>query len=45
MRLPFESEGARELNRAIFETLYHAALTASAELATEEGTYASYAGK
>jgi Ribonucleotide reductase, barrel domain len=44
MRLPFESEGARTLNREIFETMYHAALSASVDLAQEEGTYDSYAG-
>ena len=40
--LPFESEGARVLNREIFETLYFAALTASSALAQEEGAYSSY---
>ena len=29
LRLPFESEGARELNRDIFETLYYGAVEAS----------------
>eukprot|EP00967_Tisochrysis_lutea_P041546 scaffold49917_cov41-Tisochrysis_lutea.AAC.2 len=32
-RLPFDSEGARALNRDIFETIYFAALDASCELA------------
>lgn len=44
LRLPFDSEGARELNRKIFETMYHAALETSAELAAEHGAYSSYAG-
>lgn len=44
LRLPFDSEGARRLNRDIFETLYFAALTASKDLAQAEGPYASYAG-
>jgi ribonucleoside-diphosphate reductase alpha chain len=33
LRLPFESAGARALNREIFETIYFAALTASCDLA------------
>ena len=44
LRLPFDSEAARQLNTQIFETIYHAALTASCELATELGPYASYEG-
>lgn len=44
MRLPFESIDAARLNKDIFETLYHAALSASCELAEELGAYASYAG-
>lgn len=42
--LPFDSAEARELNQHIFETIYHAALTASADLAQEKGVYNSYAG-
>ncbi|VEU21298.1 DEKNAAC102770 [Brettanomyces naardenensis] len=44
MRLPFDSPEARQLNIQIFETIYHAALEASSELAEEEGTYESYEG-
>ena len=44
LRLPFESEGARLLNKQIFETIYHAALEASMEAAIEEGPYETYAG-
>eukprot|EP00834_Sanchytrium_tribonematis_P005632 NODE_354_length_8925_cov_1.106050.p1 type:complete len:711 gc:universal NODE_354_length_8925_cov_1.106050:5177-7309(+) len=44
LRYPFDSEQSRELNRKIFETIYHAALTASVELAKEEGTYSTYEG-
>ena len=36
--LPFDSYEARRLNEAIFETLYHAALEASADLASSEGS-------
>lgn len=44
MRLPFESEGARKLNRDIFETIYFAAMSASSDLAKTDGPYASFAG-
>jgi len=44
MRMPFESDEARQLNVEIFETIYFAALEASAELAAVEGPYASYEG-
>ncbi len=44
LRLPFESEFAKILNRNIFETIYFAAMTASKDLAIEEGTYKSYEG-
>ena len=44
LRLPFESEEAAKLNRDIFETMYHGALTASVKLAEKEGKYASYEG-
>jgi ribonucleoside-diphosphate reductase subunit M1 len=44
LRMPFESPEARELNKQIFETIYHAALTASCELAKEQGPYSTYEG-
>jgi ribonucleoside-diphosphate reductase alpha chain len=44
LRLPFTSDGAKQLNQEIFETLYYAALTASVELAKEEGPYSSFEG-
>ena len=44
LRLPFESPEARHLNKQIFETIYHGALTASCQLAKELGTYESYPG-
>jgi len=44
LRMPFESPEARELNKQIFETIYHAALTASMEIAKEQGTYETYEG-
>jgi ribonucleoside-diphosphate reductase alpha chain len=52
LRLPFESEGARKLNKEIFETIYFAAMTASKDLAKAastgeakwNGAYSSFAG-
>lgn len=44
LRLPFTSEEAKKLNQEIFETLYFAAVTASMELAQEEGPYSTYKG-
>lgn len=44
LRLPFESEMARLLNRNIFETLYFAAMTASKDLAKEQGAYETFKG-
>jgi ribonucleoside-diphosphate reductase subunit M1 len=43
MGLPFSSDEAKELNEAIFETIYHASLEASAELAEKEGAYETFA--
>ncbi|RCN51250.1 ribonucleoside-diphosphate reductase, alpha subunit [Ancylostoma caninum] len=44
MRYPFTSPEARDLNRRIFEVMYHGALEASCELAEELGTYETYEG-
>jgi ribonucleoside-diphosphate reductase alpha chain len=44
MRHPFESVEAKVLNREIFETIYYGALTASKDLAKEEGPYETYPG-
>ncbi|MFK8298819.1 ribonucleoside-diphosphate reductase subunit alpha [Capnocytophaga cynodegmi] len=44
LRLPFESEAARKLNKDIFETIYFASMEASMELAKEQGAYSSFAG-
>ena len=44
LRLPFTSDEAKELNQEIFETLYYAAVTASMELAKEEGPYSTFKG-
>ena len=42
--LPFDCEDSRTLNAHIFETMYHAALEASSELAEVDGTYESFEG-
>ncbi len=44
LRLPFESDLAKMLNKNIFETIYFAAMTASKDLAKEHGPYQSYEG-
>jgi ribonucleoside-diphosphate reductase subunit M1 len=44
MRYPFESNEAQHLNKQIFETIYHGALTASCDLASVEGPYQTYEG-
>ncbi|SCU79986.1 LAFA_0B06854g1_1 [Lachancea sp. 'fantastica'] len=44
LRIPFDSQKAKELNIQIFETIYHAALEASHELALKEGSYQSFEG-
>ena len=44
LRQAFESVEAKQLNKDIFETIYYAALTASKDLAIENGPYESYKG-
>jgi len=44
MKLPFESEAAKQLNEDIFETIYFAACEASCELAETCGPYETYEG-
>jgi ribonucleoside-diphosphate reductase alpha chain len=44
LRLPFESDFAKMLNKNIFETIYFAAMTASKDLAIEQGPYETFAG-
>ncbi len=43
-RIAFESDEAREINARIFETMYHAALEASCELAETDGSYETFEG-
>lgn len=42
MRLPFESEEAKKLNKEIFETIYYGCLQGSIELAKKDGAYSSF---
>uniref|UniRef100_A0AC34FBF3 Ribonucleoside-diphosphate reductase n=1 Tax=Panagrolaimus sp. ES5 TaxID=591445 RepID=A0AC34FBF3_9BILA len=42
-RLPFTSDAAKKMNKLIFETIYHAALEASCELAEKYGSYSTFA--
>ncbi|WP_127126082.1 ribonucleoside-diphosphate reductase subunit alpha [Pseudoflavitalea rhizosphaerae] len=44
LRMPFESDEAKQLNKDIFETIYFAAMTASKDLAKVEGAYETFAG-
>ncbi len=44
LRLPFENELAKILNKEIFETIYFAAMTASKDLAIIHGSYTSFKG-
>lgn len=44
LRMPFESEEARQLNKDIFETIYYASMETSMELAIEEGPYETWKG-
>jgi len=44
LRLPFDSDLAKLLNKNIFETIYFAAMTASKDLAIKEGPYSTFQG-
>lgn len=44
MRMPFDSPEAAQLNKDIFETIYHAALTESMEIAKKDGAYKTFKG-
>mgnify|MGYP001245311156 FL=1 len=43
-RVAFDSDEAKEINSRIFETMYHAALEASCELAQVDGPYETFEG-
>jgi ribonucleoside-diphosphate reductase alpha subunit len=44
MNYTFSCEQAKELNRRIFETIYHGALEQSCEIAIKEGAYSTFQG-
>ena len=44
LNIAFESPEAKEINRNLFETMYHAAMQTSVQLAREEGPYPSFEG-
>jgi ribonucleoside-diphosphate reductase alpha chain len=44
MNIPFASDAAKQLNKDIFETIYHGALTESCSLAKTEGAYETFRG-
>ncbi|UOE48408.1 ribonucleoside-diphosphate reductase subunit alpha [Mucilaginibacter sp. SMC90] len=44
LRMPFESEEAKQLNIEIFETIYFAAMTASKDMAIADGPYETFKG-
>lgn len=44
MKMPFESQEAKQLNKEIFETIYFACLEGSMEEARVEGTYDTFQG-
>lgn len=44
MGLPFHSDEAKLVNKRVFETIYHAALEKSCELAQRDGPYETFAG-
>jgi ribonucleoside-diphosphate reductase alpha chain len=44
MRMPFDSAEAKQMNKDIFETIYHAAVTESNAIAQVEGAYSTFEG-
>jgi ribonucleoside-diphosphate reductase alpha chain len=44
MKMNFDSQEARDLNKEIFENLYFASLESSNQLAKEKGSYSSFSG-
>ncbi len=44
LRMPFDSDEARQLNKDVFETIYYGAVVASMELAKKEGPYETWKG-
>ena len=44
LNLPFASDAAKEVNVRIFQTIYHAALTESCQIAKVDGRYSTFDG-
>ena len=44
MKIAFDDKEAIQVNELIFETIYHAAMLTSVELAKEEGAYETFRG-
>ena len=44
LKMAFESDEAKKLNKEIFETIYFAAMETSMEIAQEDGAYETYKG-
>jgi ribonucleoside-diphosphate reductase alpha subunit len=44
LKLPFDSEEARKINREVFETIYFGSMTASMEIAKVDGPYETFKG-
>ncbi|MGB1282317.1 MAG: ribonucleoside-diphosphate reductase subunit alpha [Schleiferiaceae bacterium] len=44
LRMPFDSEDAKALNKEIFETMYFAAVSSSKDQAVKDGVYETYKG-
>lgn len=44
MRIPFDSEEAKQLDRDIFEAIYFGAMSSSVDIAEKEGAYSTFKG-
>ena len=44
MKMPFDSDEAKNLNKEIFETMYYGAMVASHKLAVKDGHYSTFIG-
>ena len=44
LKMPFESDEAKQLNTKIFETIYYGSVSASIELAEKKGCYSTFEG-
>ena len=44
LEYPFDSKESKELNKMIFETMYHSSMSKSLELSIKEGPYSSFKG-